>query len=214
MLPPRTIRDAQVQYRDVTLQEVIQLALQHSKVMRDLGGTVLRTPDLVQTPYEPAIQETDPRFGVEAALSAFDAEFASSLFVEKNDRRFNNRFLGDLGFFDQDLDVFESHFRKKAATGSQFILRKRAEFDRNNNIGNEFEEGSWTVMLEGEARHPLLQGGGLNFNRIAGPNGVPGAMQGVLVARVRTDISLAEFQIGLRDFISNVESTYWGGHAA
>jgi hypothetical protein len=206
---PRTIRDAEVEYRDMDLQEAIRLALTHSKVLHDLGGTVLRSPDLVQTPYEPAIQETDPRFGVDAALSAFDAEFASSLFFEKTDRRFNNRFLGDLGFFKQDLDVFEAQFQKRAATGSQFALRKRVEFDKNNNIGNEFPQGSWTAILEGEARHPLLQGGGLNFNRIAGPDGAPGAMQGVLVARVRTDISLADFEIGLRDFVSNVENAYW-----
>jgi len=206
---PHTIGDAQVQYWDMSLEEAVELALTHSKVLRDLGGTVLRSPQSVQTPYEPAVQETDPRFGVDAALSAFDAEFTSSLFFEKNDRRYNNRALGDVGFFEQDLDVFEAALRKRAATGTQFALRKQVEFDNNSNIGNEFERGSWTVILEGEARHPLLQGGGIQFNRIAGPNGLPGVFQGVLVARLRTDVSLADFEAGMRDFVANVENAYW-----
>ncbi len=41
--PPRTIRDpSQVEYRDLRLQEVIQTALMNSRVLIDLGGTVLR----------------------------------------------------------------------------------------------------------------------------------------------------------------------------
>ena len=91
---PRTIRDTQVEYRDMSLQEAVRLALKHSKVLRDLGGAVLRAPDTVQTPFNPAIQETDPRFGVEAALSAFDAQFSSSLFFENNDRRSEERRVG------------------------------------------------------------------------------------------------------------------------
>jgi outer membrane protein TolC len=55
----------------------------------------------------------------------------------------------------------------------------------------------------------LLQGGGIDFNRIAGPNGTPGFYNGVLIARVNTDISLADFELGLRDLVSNVENTYW-----
>ena len=30
-----------------------------------------------------------------------------------------------------------------------------------------------------------------------------------LVARIRTDISIADFEIGLRDYVSNVENAYW-----
>ena len=206
---PRTVRDSKTEYWDITLEDAIQLALSHSQVMRDLGGTVIRAPDSIQTPYDPAIQETDPRFGVEAALSAFDGEFSSSLFFEKNDRRLNNLFLGDLGFFEQDYNVFQAQFKKRAATGTQFAVRKNVDFDKNNTIGNEFTEGSWNVNLETEFRHPVLQGGGLLFNRIAGPGASPGVMGGVLVARVKSDITLADFEMGLRDFVSNVENAYW-----
>lgn len=206
---PRTIADPEPEYWDLSLQEAVHLALANSQVLRDLGGTVLRSPETVQTPYGPAIQESDPQFGVESALSAFDAEFSTSAFFEKNDQRLNNRFLGNLGIFRQDYDVVQAQLTKQAATGSRFTLRKNWEFDKNNNLGNEFPGGSWTVYMDAEARHPLLRGGGLKFNRIAGPGGSPGFINGVLVARVKTDISLAEFEMGLRDFVSNVENAYW-----
>jgi outer membrane protein TolC len=63
--------------------------------------------------------------------------------------------------------------------------------------------------LEAEVRHPLLRGNGLEYNRIAGPNGAPGAYNGVVIARLNTDISLADLDIGLRNLISNVENAYW-----
>ena len=207
---PRSIRDHEsVQYRDMTLQEAIQIALGRSKVMTDLGGTVLRSPETTPTTLDPAVQETNPQFGVEAALSAFDANFAASLSAEKVDRRYNNRFVGNLGFFDQDLDVFQAEITKRAATGTQFAVRKFIDYDRNNNLGNQFRNGAWDVYLEGEVRHPFLRGGGVEYNRTGGPGGLPGIYNGVLVARVRTDISLADFAVGIRDLLSNVENAYW-----
>jgi len=206
---PRTLGDPEPEYWDMTLQEAVRLALNNSQVMRDLGAAVLRSPESVQTPYGPAIQESDPQYGVEAALSAFDAEFATSCFFEKNDNRVNNQFVGNLGIFQQDYDIFQAQLSKRAATGSQFTLRKNIEYDKNSNLGNEFPYGAWAVNVDAEVRHSLLQGGGLQFNRIAGPGATPGAFNGVLVARVKTDITLAEFEIGLRDFVANVENAYW-----
>ena len=49
--------------------------------------------------------------------------------------------------------------------------------------------------MEGEFRQPLLQGAGVDFNRIAGPDGRPGAMNGVLLARINSDIGVTDFEI-------------------
>lgn len=207
---PRSLEDHdKLKYQDITLHEAIQLALEHSQVMADLGGTVLRSPDTMATTYDPAVQETDPQLGVEGALSAFDAQFATSLLFEKNDRRYNNRFVGNLGFFDQEFNVFKAEVTKRAVTGSQFTVRKTVDFDRNNNLGNQFRQGAWDALLEGEVRHPFLRGGGVEFNRIAGTSGQNGVYNGVLIARVRTDITLADFQRGVRDLLANVENAYW-----
>lgn len=207
---PHSIRQVEkTEYWDMTLQEAVQMALRHSKVLQNLGGTILRSPETISTTYDPSIIETDPQFGVESALSAFDAQFASSLFFEKGDRRVNNQFIGVLGDFTQDYDNFQASITKRGATGDQYTIRKVVDFDYNNNIGNEFKMGAWDVYLEGEVRHPFLKGNGLEYNRIAGPNARAGVYSGVLLARVRTDVSLAEFEMGVRELVANVENSYW-----
>ena len=50
---------------------------------------------------------------------------------------------------------------------------------------------------------------GVLFNRIAGPSQTPGNFNGILIARTNTEISLADFQSSVRDFIVNVENAYW-----
>jgi hypothetical protein len=208
-VPHTLLQDHNVEYWDVTLEEAIRLALSCSKTLQDLGGTVLRVPDSLHTTYDPAITETNPQSGIDAALSAFDAQLQSTLNANKYNRRLNNRFQGANGLYLQDYDYFDVALSKKAATGSTFTLRKGVIFDNDNSSGNQFEGGAWDVFIEGEARHPLLRGGGVEYNRIAGPDGAPGSMNGVLLARVKTDVSLAEFEIGVRDLVSNVENAYW-----
>ncbi len=51
--------------------------------------------------------------------------------------------------------------------------------------------------------------GGVDYNRIAGPNGTPGLLNGVLLARVNTDIALADFETHVPTLISEVENAYW-----
>ncbi len=217
--PPRTLRTlSEVRYWDLSLEETIRLALLNSNVLRDLGGAVTRSPDAVQVTTDPSLQETDPRFGVEGALSAFDATLNSRLNAERIDRRVNNRFLGQLGFLQGDNDNWDTELAKQTASGTRFAVRQHIDATRDNNPGNQFPypDDVWNVWYEAEARQPLLQGSGVNFNRIAGPGNAlggappgPGVFNGVLVARIRTDISIADFEMGLRDFVSNVENAYW-----
>jgi hypothetical protein len=90
---PVTLADpAPVETWDLSLEEAVHLALENSQVLRDLGGSVVRAPDAVNTIHSPAIRETDPQFGVEAALSAFDASWSTQAFFEKNDRAINNSY--------------------------------------------------------------------------------------------------------------------------
>lgn len=194
---------------DITLEQSIQWALSNTNVLRELGGTILRTPQTAQTMQSPGIVETDPRFGVEAALSAFDAQFSTRTNFQNNDRVFNNVFQGGgANLFTQDYATFVSEISKRTATGSQFIFRNNTDYDHNNAPGNLFSS-SWNTNLEAQFRQPLLQGAGVEFNRIAGPFGVPGLYNGVVLARVNTEIEMAEFEIGLRDLLSNVENAYW-----
>ena len=54
-----------------------------------------------------------------------------------------------------------------------------------------------------------MQGGGVDFNRIAGPNATVGNYNGVLIARINTDVTLADFEANVRNLLTDVEKTYW-----
>lgn len=207
---PLTLADSfEPEYWDIPLEEVVQTALAQSRVLRDLGGAVLRSPSSISTYWDAALQETDPRFGIDAALSAFDAQFSTSAFGEKNDKALNNEFFGGgTRLLQQDAAVIQSQITKRSVTGTAFSFRHNIEYDSNNAPSNLFPS-AWNVNFETEFRHPLLQGNGMTFNRIAGPSVVPGIYNGVLIARVNTDVELADFEVAVRDLVNNVENAYW-----
>lgn len=196
-------------YRDLTLQQVLNQAMSSSEVLRDLNATVLRAPEQVTTDESPGLVQTDPQLGVEAALSAFDAQLTAVGTWQNNDRRFNNRFFGGgANAFKQDVHDYVLQLSKRTATGAQISLRSITDYDANNATGN-LTPSAWQTQLHAEVRQPLLQGGGLAFNRIAGPAALPGVYNGVLIAKTNSDISNAEFREDARDYLSNVINAYW-----
>lgn len=207
---PHTVRHPDEKpYWDLSLDEAIRIALQNSKVIRDIGGRVVAAPAAARTIYDPAMQESDPLSGVEAALAAFDAQLTSQLTLNHNERTFNNIFFGagTTGFL-QNTGNFQAEIAKPTATGTRFAFRNITTYDRNTSPANRFRS-VYETMFEGEFRHPLLAGGGVEFNRIAGPRAQPGIYNGVLIARINTDVALADFEIAVRDLVRDVEQTYW-----
>lgn len=197
------------EYLDLTIEQALQIALQNATILNDLGATILQSPSRVHSRLDPEIMETDPQFGVDAALSQFDARFRSIGEIQDNDRPYNNFFVGGgTQLFRQDYHDYLLELSKKSATGTEFSARNMFDYDANNREQNLFPS-AWETQIEMEVRQPLLQGAGVEFNRIAGPNGRPGALQGIVIARLNTDIAITEFEMGLRDFISNVENAYW-----
>ncbi len=73
-------------FRDITLNEAIQLALQNSSVIRDLGGRVVSQPGQTNSNLNPVLIGSDPRIGIDAALSAFDAQLQGSFAGRRNNR--------------------------------------------------------------------------------------------------------------------------------
>jgi len=247
---PFTVTDPK--YREVwelKLEDAVRFALDNSKVMRSLGGrqasfggqrpqqdespeTVLRAPQQTPTVYDPAITESDPNFGVEGALSAFDAQLGSSLFWEKNDRPQNLELREDtnddgvpdaldpnierFGFTRirrQDLGQFNTTLSKRTATGARVAVAANTIYEFSN-AGRRELPSDWNQNFEFQISQPLLQGGGQLYNRIAGPfdpfngTGSPN-FDGVVLARIRTDISLADFEAGVRNLVNDVEAAYW-----
>jgi hypothetical protein len=207
--PLSLIRSKPSAFHEISLEEATRLALANARILRDLGGQLLRTPQNATTLYNPAISETDPRFGIDAALSAFDATYTGTAYFEKNDRALNNQFFGGgTRLLTQDAYVFQNQITKRGATGTQYTLRNITDYDANNAPGNAFPS-AWNNNIEAEYRHPLLAGGGVDYNRIAGPGGSPGVYNGVLIARINTDVSIAELETGVRTLLSDVENAYW-----
>ncbi len=198
----------------LTLEEAVRVALSNSKILRDLGGTVLRSPQASTSTNDPAMALTDPRFGEEAALSEFDAVLKSSAFFENNDRRLNNRFFGNQGIFQQDLHNYQIGIDKRSAAGGLMSVRNLTTYDANNQLSNAIGRSSFEQYIETEVRQPLLQGSGTEFNRIAGPGARAGQINGFLIGRVRTDISLTDFERAIRDLVADVENAYWDLHFA
>lgn len=221
---------------ELPLEEAIRYTLINSKVIRNLGGVVFgaggsqgepvsltNQPQLAASVYDPALVETDPRTGVEAALSAFDTQFSTSLFWEKNDTPQNTAGSIEQTFrpnpFQQDLATFRAQFQKTNATGGTMAIRHNVTYELNNlpsaahpSAFGQFSRrwpNDYQVNVEAEIRQPLLRGAGVMFNRIAGPGAIPGAYNGVMIARIRTDIALTEFEANVRDLMRDVEQAYW-----
>ncbi len=212
---PLTLSESEFSnFRDLTLEDCVSIALENSKVIRNLGsltqftiadGLVGRTATGI-TVYDPAIFESDPQFGVEAALSAFDAQFTSSVFWEKTDRRQNvsrdsgRNFSGTV--LTRDFGQFEAGITKRTATGTTFTARNQTIYDQNNN-GSRALPSDWFTAFEAEATQPLFRGRGTQVNRVP-----------VVLARIRTDITIADFEIAVRNMMLDLENSYWDLHFA
>ena len=154
--------------------------------------------------------------GVEAALSEFDATLDASATWSKNDRPQNFNFAQLFNpVLVQDLGVYSMGINKIAANGSTFTFRNNTNYDFNNNA-SRITAGDWFTNFEASFSQPLLQGAGTQYNRIAGPlsfqqaaGGAVNQIDGVIIARIRHDIALADFEEGVRNVMRDIEDTYW-----
>ncbi len=207
--PLTTDNPADIPAWELTLDEAVQMAMQRSDVLRTLGASVVQGPGFAASRFDPALVETNPLGGVEAALSAFDATVTSQLFWQKNNRPNNNLFRVFVpAALEQTTGNFTSELAKRTATGARFAVRHNVVYDNNNNPQRLYTS-DYVGFFEAEWRQPLLQGAGVTYNRIAGPTQQIGQYNGVLIARVNTDISLADFELGVINFVNDVETAYW-----
>jgi outer membrane protein TolC len=204
---------------DIKLEEVIQIALKNNKIIRTIGGQVspqapidaiLNNPDVVSSIYDPALMESNPRTGVEAALSAFDTQFATNVFWQKLDTPQNSTGISNPLVLQGDNANFVAQLQKINAAGGTSTLRHNVQYALSNQ-SSSFQPlpSDWNVNIEVEARQPILRGSGVQFNRIAGPGAQPGQYNGVMLARLNTDIALHDFEAAVRNLVSDTESTYW-----
>ncbi|MDP6445699.1 MAG: TolC family protein [Pirellulaceae bacterium] len=207
---PASLRNAEsLESWSLTLEEVIRTTLTNTEVLRDSGGRVVSAPTGTATVFDAAASDVDPQRGLEAALSAFDAQFSTAIGIAQDEQSFNNRFFGGgATSLISNTGQFSAEISKTAATGTSYAFRNVTNYNRNTSTFNLFSS-AYDTFLEAELRHPLLQGGGIEFNRIAGPNATAGNYNGVLIARINTDISLADFEASIRNLLIDIERAYW-----
>ena len=162
-LPPLTIRDPAAldaaTYRDITLEETIRTALSHASVLRDLRARVLRAPRSVVTEETIPLAQTNPQFGVEGALAAYDAQFYAFGKWQNNDRRFNNVFFGGGSTaFKQDTHDYVFQMSKRTPTGAQFAVRSVTDYDANNATGN-LTDSAWQIAVACGSSATVIAGG-------------------------------------------------------
>ena len=210
-LMPRDASQELANLRDLSDTEMISLALANSPVLRPLGIRVLDQPGGAATIYDRAITATDPFYGPQAALAQFDSQLAASLDSQNNDRVFNNTTLGgNVQELTQDFGNLNLGLQKRMLGGGTVGLNSVTTYDNNNRQGNIFPS-YWERQLEASIRQPLARGAGRQYNEIAGPNATPGFnfSNGIVIARLNTQISDTEFEVALRKFVSGLYSTYW-----
>lgn len=205
------------EFWDITLEEAVATALQNDKTINTLGQirtnwqvgqsatsppeTQLLSPDFNTSIYDPAIQETS-NTGVEAALANFDTQLSTGIFWERTDRPQNVEptTVGQTIFariLESETGNFQTELSKRAATGTQFFARNITNYEGTNRPLRAVPS-DWTTLMELEARHPLLKNSGTQFNRIP-----------VVIARIQTDLAIAQLERAVRNQVLEVERSYW-----
>ena len=199
-IEPRSLaRRQEDQVRDFSLHDAIFTALSQNRVIESsaLGGIgaarVLTAPQTVPSVYDSAIQETGVLFGrrgLEAALSDFDTRWGTQL----------NMNSGDTADFSTGL-------QKSLASGGSVSLFHNWNYAAGSDADYSGQNGA-------QLRQPLLAGAGTEFTRVAGPvrpgfGAIAGVSQGVVIARINQDITLADFELSVRDALRDIENSYW-----
>lgn len=224
--PRNLLRRVDDEVREITLQECIQLAAANNEVIEQeaFGGVgaqlVLTNPDSVSTVYDPAIQETGILFGrrgLNAALADFDTTFAAGLTWGRNSERQN---IIGAPVNASETANFTTSLSKPFASGASIALINDWDYLGNSlNPAGTLFPSTYTGRIAAQLRQPLLAGSGTDYTRIAGPvnpqfGAITGVSQGVVIARINQDITLADFERAIRDGVRTIERAYWDLYGA
>lgn len=232
--PPRRIRHPRKdEIRDLTLSEALQTALGNAEIIRDnaqflsTSNRLLAAPDVVSSIYDIAIQESNVLFGqggVAAALADFDAVLSTQMNWGKNESPSESGTIG-FGALDsqqEEFGRFNASIQKPFAHGGLVSLEHNINYSEVNQRTDLGSSRPFNSQFSGNPgvgmsyRLPLAQGAGAEYTRIAGTivrrptlQGIPTVNQGVVIARIRSDIALADFESSINNLVKDVEDAYW-----
>jgi outer membrane protein TolC len=215
---PRTVKErAQDEIWDLSLVDAIHTAIANNKMIRTRAGQnqLLANPTNSPSVYDPALRASGFLFGnrgVEAALSDFDAQFTTTAIWGRNETVSNSSAVP--GFVStSETHAFTSQLSKTIATGGVLALNHNWNYLGSNNSGLLFPS-TYSGLLQAQYTQPLWAGSGVEYTRIAGPSrqglgGLLGVNQGVTIARINEDISVADFENAVITMTKDVEDLYW-----
>lgn len=210
-VPVPIFQEATATYWDVSLDEVVRIAMTNSQVLRDLGGRLVSQPNQAVTEGIAEINRSDPRAGIDAALSAFDANLRAGLNYSKTENGLRAPIIGSsIDTIQQQRGLGSVGFNKIGQSGTRYSVTHGTIFDADNvgvppnRLGRAYD-----TFLAFEGRHPLARGGGRTYNAVAGPNSPFGTYNGYWIASARADIVDDELRIAVRDYLYNVVRAYW-----
>ncbi len=237
-LPPLTIGNHEYQFWNLTLEECVSMALNNAKIFVTTGGNAefrqnvpaqftSASAEQLGSIYDVAIQQstaqsipltvdgngnrTLPRGilranqigGVEDALAEFDAQVSAFVDYSTTDRPQNTRVPVAI---QTGTAIQQSAISKRFATGGVGTLRQQLNYNVSGTPLNETLRdltSIWTATLEAQVQHPLMRNRGTLINRIP-----------VVLASLNEDISIADFEIQVRNLVRDVEVAYWNLYVA
>ncbi len=217
---PRTVLDrGKDEVWELSLSQALQQAVQNNNLIRTRAdnrapSAILSAGDRAPSSYDPSIQETGVLFGgrgVEAALASFDTQLSTSMIFGRNDLP-QNSLAGPKALI-SDTGVFQSQLSKQFGYGGSLALGHDMNYAQTNSPFSLFPS-AYTGNVSASYRQPLWAGAGADFTRTAGPiaqsfGGITGVNQGVVIARINQDISLADFESSVTTMLKDVEDLYW-----
>ncbi len=172
--------------KGITIEDLYLRALRNSTQIRVFG-------DL------PVIRET----GIQEAKGAFDTNsFLNGKFDRTNDPVGNILTTGGASRFTQDAWSMEGGLRKKFVTGTEVTVSQRVGQLANNSIYFTPNAQS-TATLALTLVQPLLKGAGVAYNRAT-----------MRIAKLDSDIAMAEFVRQSESHLLEITRTYWALYAA
>jgi len=223
--PHRLLAGTPPEFRDCELGELREVAIKNIAIIRDRqsflsgGNTLLTNPDLVASDLDPAIQELGGPQGGRGEPQAeadYDPFLTARTLWGKNELVQNNRFLsGGLApgaILGESSAAFTARLDQLLTSGGLVSVGQDWNYNRNN-MPARLYPSYYAGRLFGEFRQPLLAGAGADFTSVAGPlvRNVAGntVNQGVVIARLNTEISLYDFENRVQALMKNVEDAWW-----
>ncbi len=148
--------------------------------------------------------------GVEDALAEFDAQASGFLNYGNTDRPRNsgNSIVSRADFTSTDATA-QGAISKRMATGGVATLRNQVVYGRNNlplgpiSSASRQVASDWTATMEAQVQQPLMRNRGTLINRIP-----------VVLASLNEDVSIAQYEVQVRNLVRDVEVAYWDLYVA